>query len=233
MAETTLQQASTVAPRYAPGVESIVRSHQYIRKHRALIYWKISPYYLSQRNDSSCSLATATMIINAARSNKELDTNQPLATQNDLLYRVKNKQWDEGVRSGGEGITLEQLSTIIVKALQKYGLYHFTIEIIHPKIGSKESELLLHKTLVENEQSGQTFMIANFNQKFFTNGLSVGHFAPVGAYDLQTKRVLIMDPDRQLYEPYWVPEKLFLESMATYDKNIKSSRGYLLVKLNP
>lgn len=219
------------APRYAPGVETLGHSHQYMRDHEASTYWKISPYYISQRNDTSCSLATAAMIVNAVRSNQQLAAKQPLATQNQLLQRVKSEEWDKGVAPEGEGITLEQLRVLMAKALQAYGLHNFTIKVVHLKDDSKENELILHNTLVENEKTGRTLMIANFDHKFFTGSTSVGHFSPVGAYDSHTKRVLIMDPYRVFYEPYWVPEKLFLQSMATVDKEAKAYRGYLLVAL--
>lgn len=232
-AETHFQERETNTPKYVSGVASIAHSHQYIRKNEALLYWQISPYYLPQLTDSSCSLATATMIVNAARSNKELSANQPLATQPELLQRVNNIDWINGVKEGGHGVTLNQLSVFMGKALEAYGVHNFTIEVVHLKNDSKKNEAMLHQALMENEKTGKAFMIANFNQKFFTGAMSVGHFSPVGAYDPKTKRVLIMDPDRQFYEPYWVPEKLFLESMASVDSEAHLHRGYLLVKLKP
>ncbi len=218
-------------PRYVHGVESIVHSHQYIREHAATIYWKVSPYYISQRNGSSCSLATSTMIVNAARSNKQLVANEQLATQNGLLTRVKNKEWSDNVKDDGNGVTLDQLHAYLPKAMEAYGLHNFTLELVHTKNSSKENQTKLHNALVESEKTGQTFIIVNFNQQFISGTESVGHFAPIGAYDSQSKRVLIMDPDRELFEPYWMPEKLLLESMATQDDTTKVYRGYLLVKM--
>jgi hypothetical protein len=230
-AETNLQETHADTPKYVPGVESIAHAHQYIQKNEALLYWQISPYYLPQLTDSSCSLASATMIVNAARNSEKLTVNQPLATQSDLLQRVNDADWIKGVREGGDGVTLDQFRIFMAKALEAYGVHNFTIEVVHLKNDSKKNEDILRQTLLENEKTGKTFMIANFNQKFFTGGMSVGHFSPVGAYDQQKKLVLIMDTDRQLYEPYWVPEKLFLKSMASIDSDANNHRGYLLVKL--
>jgi hypothetical protein len=58
------------------GVVSIIHSHEYLRENSAKTYWKISPYYLSQPTDSSCSVAAATMVLNAARSPQMLYANQ-------------------------------------------------------------------------------------------------------------------------------------------------------------
>jgi len=224
---------STQQPRYVDGVESIIQSHQYVQQTPALTYWKVSPYYLSQRNESSCSLASATMLVNAARSNQTLVADQPLATQDSLLNLVKDKTWEEGVKVDGNGVTLDQMKSFVPKALEAYGLHNFTVEVIHTQDSSGEHALKLHKALLDMENSGQSFIIANFNQKFISGTMSVGHFAPLGAYDSKTKRVLIMDPDRILFEPYWVPEKRFLESMATMDEDAHKSRGYLLIKMLP
>jgi len=76
-AETNLQETHADTPKYVPGVESIAHAHQYIQKNEALLYWQISPYYLPQLTDSSCSLASATMIVNAARNSENLTVNQP------------------------------------------------------------------------------------------------------------------------------------------------------------
>ena len=62
-------------------------------------------------------------------------------------------------------------------------------------------------------------------------GASSGHFAPVGKYDAATDRVLIMDPDRESFDPFWVPADLFLRSMSGIDSDSGLPRGYLIVHL--
>lgn len=225
---TNAVMSPIIKAKYASGVVPLHFSHKYIREHEAPTYWKISPYYISQRNESSCSLATAAMIINAARSSQP-KANQSLATQDGILALVKDRAWEDGVKVGGEGVTLDQFRILMAKALEAYGLQNFEIQVIHTKNSSGETALLLHKALVKSEKTGQTFLIANFDQKFFTGAESVGHFTPVGAYDAQTQRVLLMDPDRELYEPYWVPESLLLQGMATVDADAHNYRGYMLI----
>jgi hypothetical protein len=222
--------AFTVAPRYEPGIESIVHSHQYIQNHVAPVYWKISPYYIAQRNNSSCSLAIATMVVNAMRGNRLLYANDPLATQDKLLQMVNDKPWIEGVKPDGIGVTLEQLYALLPKVFRAYGLKNFSIEIVHVDSESSQIKKRLNQDLVESEETGLTFIIANFNQKFISKTMDVGHFAPVGAYDSKTQRVLLMDPDREFFEPYWVPENLFLQSLATWDNDAKNYRGYLVIR---
>jgi hypothetical protein len=45
-----------------------------------------------------------------------------------------------------------------------------------------------------------------------------GHVAVIGAYNAENRQVLILDPDREWYEPYWSP----LESVFQSIKNPKS-----------
>ena len=87
--------------------------------------------------------------------------------------------------------------------------------------------------MIENEKSPNDFIVANFNQKVFTVDTDAGHIAPVGAYDAEKRRVLILDPDREWYEPYWVSEERFIEGMNTKDSENNQFRGYLVIQLNP
>ncbi len=57
----------------------------------------------------------------------------------------------------------------------------------------------------------------------------VGHVAVVGAYDEKNSRVLILDPDREYYEPYWVSVDTLLKGMNTQDKDSNRNRGYIVV----
>jgi hypothetical protein len=74
-------------------------------------------------------------------------------------------------------------------------------------------------------------LISNFNQKVFTDDSEVGHFAPVGAFDPEKSRVLILDPDREYYEPYWVSVNDFIDGMNTKDSSGDQYRGYLSITL--
>jgi hypothetical protein len=230
-AEADLQVRQTAKSRYASGVESILTSHDYFQANRSPLYWRVSPYYLSQLTDSSCSLASATMIVNAARSHQQSMTHQALASQDELLKQVNDQQWREAVKQGGDGVALSQLKIYLEKALTAYGIKNFSVTVKQMSANLKENEASLHQTLLESESTGKTFIIANFNQRFFTDFENVGHFSPIGAYDHATRRVLIMDPDRKLYEPYWVPEQLLLKSMSTVDTDGGHFRGYLIVSL--
>lgn len=215
---------------YALEVEPLHHSQRSIQKSNTPLYRQISPFYLSQLTDSSCSLASATIIINALRSQQKMSANYPVITQDELLNRVKDEEWRFSVRQGGDGVTLEQLKRFMAKTLQAFGIDDARVEAIHLTEHSAQNARLLNKTLTESNNTANVFVIANFNQKFFTGGMSVGHFSPVGAYDVSSKRVLIMDTDAEL-EPYWATEERFFDSMVTQDEDAGHYRGYLVIRL--
>ncbi len=215
--------------RYVPGVVSIIQDHRYIRTHEAPIYWRISPYYLPQPTDASCSLASATMVMNALRIPQIQYVNQRLATTHSVVSSTHNA-WENDVKQGGNGVTLDQLGSFLTQAMKAYRIPPTRIEVIHAT-RVKDIATTFHQALLDGEKTGRTFIIVNFDQKFISGTESVGHFAPVGAYDVNTKRVLIMDPDREFFEPYWIPERRLLNSMATEDSDVHKNRGFVVVTL--
>ncbi len=215
--------------RYVSGVVSIIQDHSYIRTHNAPVYWKISPYYLPQPTDASCSLASATMVMNALRIPQMQYANQKLATTNSVVDSTQNA-WKNDVKQGGDGVTLDQFGSFLSQAMKAYNILPTKLEVIHAT-SVKDIVTKFHQALLEGEKTGRTFIIVNFDQKFISGTESVGHFAPVGAYDANTKRVLIMDPDRELFEPYWVSEHRLLKGMETADSDAHKNRGFVIVTL--
>ena len=74
-------------------------------------------------------------------------------------------------------------------------------------------------------------MLFNFLAGEYVGVGDYGHIAPVGAYDAAARRVLILDPDRTWYEPYWIPDEVALAGMATPDAASGQARGYLYVSV--
>lgn len=225
--------AADPKPKYGPEATLLSRSHEYIRRAKAPDYWALSPYYLPQQNDRACSLASVAMIVNAARSARALTADDELVTQSGLLARVKGDLWNKAVGDGGHGVTLDQLGALVEESLKAYGVQGGTVEVVHANDTSKKTAAKLHQALVANERSANDFIILNFIQGAYTGDANVGHIAPLAAYDAAKKRALVMDPDRQWYEPYWVSEKTLLAGLATEDKASGKFRGYVWVKISP
>lgn len=219
-------------PKYGPEATRVSLSHEYFRSHAAPDFWVLAPYYVSQQDDKSCSLASVTMIVNAARAYENLSAEDQLATQPEVLKKAAVEDWKKDLGPIGKGVMLDELGRFAEAALRAYGEAPIQVQTLHVD-QSKESRQKVHELLLRNEESDRNFIIANFVQGSYTGDADVGHIAPVGAYDAQKKRVLIMDPDRQWYEPYWVSEKTFVDGMATKDGLSYKTRGLVFIQLPP
>jgi Phytochelatin synthase len=200
---------STPRPKYGGAATLLSGDHSYIQKQAAADYWAISPYYAAQRDHRSCSVACITMVVNGARYGRPLKADDELATQQEILKRV-----DTDGKWKGHGITLDQLKYYTEKSLKAYGIEKFTVATIPAPDTSDKTFALIHEALVKNEASAKNFIIAYFVQKIFTGDYYIGHYAPIGGYDIENKKVLIMDPDRTWYEPYWVSEETFFKGVT-------------------
>lgn len=154
--------------------------------------------------------------------------------QKDLLEKVNVEHWKallspEG-HEGHHGTTLEGLGRITEAALKAYGFPSASVHVVHAET-SPASKKALIAALKENEKSARNFIIANFNQQSFTDDADAGHIAPLAAFDSGKNRVLVLDPDRDYYEPYWVSVDTLLAGMATKDKGANANRGYLMIDL--
>jgi hypothetical protein len=221
--------APSPKPKYGPEATRISLSHEYLQKSSAPDYWALSPYYTAQQTGAACSIASVTMITNGARVKKNLTADDELVTQNSLLKKTDDKTWEKSVSEGGHGVSLEELGHYVEESMKAYGLAPAQVVVMHAQ-KSVEFKKKLHQALVENEKSANDFIIANFIQGTYTGDADVGHIAPVGAYDIKKKRVLVMDPDRKWYEPYWVSEETFLRGMATTDPASGMARGLIWVE---
>lgn len=216
--------------KYAPQTVVLSVDHDYLSHAAAPDFWALMPYYVPQVEESGCSIATVAMAVNGARAGIKLTSEDPLALQKDLVKKVKNKAWNKGFFGWlGYATSLDQLGEIVPEAFKAYGVTVKSVEVVHGEL-TDAIRTKLHQALVENEKSARDFILLNFDQKVFTGDMTAGHMAPVAAYDEVKKRVLVLDPDRTLYEPYWVTEEALLQAISTRDEGQGKTRGYVWVK---
>jgi hypothetical protein len=216
-------------PKYGAEATLLSKSHEYVKKNPAPDFWAMMPYYVAQQSGSACSIASVSVAVNAARSGQALTSDDELATQNNILKKVADEEWSKAVGNMGGGRTLDQLGPLVEKSFKAYGFANVKVEVIHVDDLSPATQAKVHQALSENEKSADDFIIANFVQGAYTGDADAGHIAPVAAYDAKTKHVLILDPDRDWYEPYWVSEQTFLKGMSLADKVSGKSRGLVWV----
>lgn len=231
LAPLLLRAAEPERPKYGPAAVRLYDRRDYIQRHPAPDFWALIPYYAPQHNDSSCSVASVAMLANALRANRALGANDELATPSDLLDRVQTEAWPRKVAADGPGVTLDELGRIVPAALRAYGLPDVRAEVIRFDGDARPTKMRLRELLVQNERSDRDFILVNFLQSRLTGDPAgaVGHIAPVAAYDAKRCSVLLLDPDRRWYEPYWVSEDALLEAMNTIDPVSNRSRGLIRI----
>lgn len=189
------------------------RPTAYLRTHTAPDYWAISPFYIPQETDSDCSVASIAILLNALRGvPQRADTD--LVTPRGLLATAGDRRWKAETARNGTGVTFAELKAEIARSLHKYNLDNYRIEVFRPADTSDASLSQLQSMLAENERSDADIALAYFNQGVLTGDWDGPHISPIGAYDADNGRVLIMDVDRRYYVPYWSPATKFLQSMT-------------------
>lgn len=226
----SLPATAAPKPKYGPDATLLRDSHEYVRLSPAPDFWALMPYYAAQQTGSACSIASVAMILNGARAHRTLSADDELVTQNGALKKTADEEWTKAVGDKGGGRPLDLLGPGVEKAFRAYGFSDAAAEVIHVNDLSPATRKRVHDALVANEKSDSDFILANFIQGSYTGDADVGHIAPVAAYDAKTKRVLILDPDREWYEPYWVSEETFLKGLNTMDKGVGKYRGIVWVK---
>jgi hypothetical protein len=195
-------------------------------------FWSLIPFYVSQRDEKSCSLASLTTVLNAALRNTKTRSDQPYFTQDSLLKFSDSALWKKNLGPKGQGVTLHEIKTITEELLKKLNLKNASVTLFQPGQTDQVSLTAFRRILIENEKSDQDFIIVNYVQGLITQDSQTGHLAPIGAYNESKKEVLILDPDRQWYEPYWTKDENLLKAMATVDPVSQKQRGLIWIRLN-
>lgn len=220
---------STATSKYAAHAVPLSRDNDYFRGARAPDFWALVPYYVGQPDAVSCSLASLTMLVNSARHAWPLSSEQPLVTPSLLRERVRSPAWDAGLAPGGQGVTLDQLAELTTQSLRAFGIAQARVEVTHVPDRSAAALSRLRERLRASEASASDWVVLNFLAETYVGTGDYGHIAPVAAFDAVRKRVLVLDPDRTWYEPYWIPDEVALAGMATPDSVTGQPRGYLYV----
>ena len=80
----------------------------------------------------------------------------------------------------------------------------------------------------ENLEEPGDFILVNY-QREVLGQRRVGHISPIGAYDAETDRVLILDTASYNYPPTWVPLTQLYSAMAAIDPASGRARGFVEV----
>jgi hypothetical protein len=225
----SISQASDSKPKYGPNATPLSdnTNHEYFVKNAAPDYWAISSFYLPQPTDRSCSATSFTMVLNAFRSKRSLTSADEILTVQSFIEKYTDDRYNKAMGGGssilptfshGE-VANTRLVEVLKTSMNKLNLTTPTTVIENHVIDQKDlpkSRKEFHDMLVKNEKSADDFIVLSFVQGILTGDPEgmLAHVAPVGAYDEKKHLVLVMDPDRKWYGPYWSPEDKVFDSIA-------------------
>jgi len=227
-----LRAADAVPPKYAPWLTLLRDDPAHLRRAPAPSYWALAPYHIGQFTDTCCSLATAVMLVNAARGSAHLKSGDKLVTQPDLLAAVGDPDWIFGCTDPqGHGASLREMAPILERAYAVSGVTGAAVEMVQTTDPRAAADGF-RTALAAIERSAATQIALNFDGAPVYGVADYGHFSPAAAYDQARDRLLVLDVDRGWYEPYWVPVEVMLEAMATLSRKDTTPRGYLRITLS-
>ncbi len=217
-------------PKYGKLAKPLSEDSAYFKTASKTDFWKIIPYYVPQHNDKACGVASSIMVLNAlfAPSRNTADGKNVDVEEISKM----DPKFKKNVGPNGKGFQLDELGETLTKALEnaEAGPYTVTVDRFDGKDSRAELKRL-EKLLAANEKNPNDFILINFLQSVLTGDPqgSVGHIAPIGAYDAKKKRALIMDPDRKYYQPYWVPVAKVFDAINTTDPSKSKKRGLVIL----
>jgi hypothetical protein len=205
--------------------------HAYLRGAPDSAYWSIAPHLIQQGTDSSCSLATAVMLINAVRGREgHLRIGGPVSEAS-LLGKLGDAAWQAAVAQDGNGLSLTEFAAAMERALLSYECAGTWSVAIAPVTDAEAATADLRAALIVMENGNAGFAAANFHlDLFYGDGVDIGHFSPIGAYDPARDLVLMLDVYKKDYEPMWAPLPRLAKAMATLSRKTGEPRGYAVVK---
>ncbi len=189
-------------------------------------------FYLRQSNPYSCSVASVAIVLNTilARLNNFQVIN-PI-DQEQLLSKVRTANWRERVSVAGfydkHGLSILQLGMVVKSALKAFEIPYKEVNTtpVHGKLKNLEKEKArLFSLLMKLSTDQNHYMIAHFTQGVYTGDWFGGHISPVGSFDPDTRRALILDVDELTEAPYWVPFEIFFEGLLGEAKTIGPKEG--------
>ena len=217
--------------RRSPDLVPLRMDHAYLRGAPESAYWSIAPHLIQQRTDCSCSLATAVMLINAVRGREGHLRIGGLVTEDSLLDNLADTAWRAAVAEGGNGLSLTEFAVALERALLSYEYADSWSVVATPVTDGDAAAAGLRAALMAMETSAAGFVAANFHlDLFYGDGVDVGHFSPIGAYDAVRDLVLVLDVYKKDYEPMWAPLPRLATAMATQSSKTGEPRGYTAVR---
>ena len=116
--------------------------------------------------------------------------------------------------------TQEETEALALSSTETESYASFTSAVLHAVTSSSSSSA--------SSSSTNEVLVVSYDRKTLGQTGS-GHFSPLGAFDVASNSVLILDVARFKYPPHWVPLPLLWEAMRTHDTSTNKPRGWVVL----
>ena len=186
-------------------------------------FWPLVSAFVSEERQTFCGIASTVMALNA------LEIPPPPAPQwypsqywsQDTIFTLPALEALKSVQLvEAEGITLEELAKLLTVSGAKAA----------PTFASESDVDQFRATAKEALEDPNRVVIVNFARAGLGQGgiEGGGHISPLGAYNAEADRFLILDVARYKYKPSWVSTTMLFDAMNTKDSSSNRSRGYVV-----
>ena len=184
-------------------------------------YLPLSLQFVTQQNQAFCGVASTVMVLNALKVPAPVtEAWKPFAAfDQDNIFNDATEAVVPRAVIEKMGMTLTQLGGLP-------GAFGLKAEIHHAS-GSTVKDF--RKLASEALDSGDHYVLVNY-LRMAIGQERFGHISPLGAYDADSDRFLILDVSRYKYPPVWVETSALFAAMNTIDKdNAGKSRGFVII----
>lgn len=223
---TTLAAAAPARAQHAELPSSVVAldseegRRMFDRAKAKADYFALSEHYVTQETQGFCGVASAVMVLNGLQAPApKVEAWAPYGVftqQNVFNDAARAAHPPEAVNRGG--MTIDQLKNLLQS-------HPAQATVVHASESSLDE---FRRAAAANMASPTDFMIVNYDRAGVGMD-TMGHISPLGAYDAESDKILLMDVARYKYAPHWVDAASLFRAMSTTDPSSGASRGFVTV----
>ena len=186
-------------------------------------YFSLSIHFTTQDNPAYCGPASIAMVLNALevpRPPSDMTLGLGMFDQDNIFTPAAEAvKPAAAIMSPPYGMTLDELAGVLAS-------HDLSTEVVH----AADSDLdTFRQSAIAQLYDSDHFILVNYLRKAIGQEAG-GHISPLGAYDEDTDRFLILDVTRYKYPPVWVEAAALFSAMNTIDSdNEGKTRGYVSV----
>ena len=186
-------------------------------------YFPLSIHFTTQVNPAYCGPATIAMVLNALdvpRPASDMTVGLGMFDQENIFTPATDAvKPASAILSPPYGMTLDDLGGMLAA-------HDLEVTVVHAADSDVDT---FRKTAIAELADNDHFILVNYLRKAIGQEAG-GHISPLGAYDADTDRFLILDVSRYKYPPVWVKAEALFGAMNTIDSdNNDQTRGYVSV----